>query len=347
MKKFYLILILLASFTIQSQSQNLLTEDFLYQPVDSLENSGNWFRSGLNTEYNIKVASPGLVYPGYSGSGKGNSALIANAGNGDIIYHHFSKAVTSDAVYLSFLFRSDSLPTTLTQGTCISFNPNTGATFHNTSLYIKRLSENTFDLGIRKSEPIEYNNAVYQIGKTYLVVLKYTFLQGVDNDISSIYVFENEVPKSEPAQPHASSAQGEDHPGQASVVLNNNYAQSGLRGCNIRIDGIRVGTSWETSVLAPIISGTSIAGASIFNMENYPNPFSDQTRIRFHLIEEGMVQIDIYNSAGLRVDALLQANLTEGDHDMIWNAGHLPAGSYYCVIRTKGHTAQHPLLIAK
>ncbi|MFZ1323038.1 MAG: hypothetical protein WAT71_15880, partial [Ignavibacteria bacterium] len=68
MKHCYLLVLFTMSINIDLFSQNLLTEDFIFSPADSLENLGNWNRSGLNTEFNIKVVSPGLDYTGYVGS---------------------------------------------------------------------------------------------------------------------------------------------------------------------------------------------------------------------------------------------------------------------------------------
>ncbi|MGB5031518.1 MAG: hypothetical protein WBO76_05350, partial [Saprospiraceae bacterium] len=91
MKIIYLCLFITLSSTLTSFSQNVLTEDFNFKPVDSLENSGLWGQSGINTNYNIKVVSPGLEYLGYVGSGKGNSCLISNSGTGDIVYRNFTE----------------------------------------------------------------------------------------------------------------------------------------------------------------------------------------------------------------------------------------------------------------
>ena len=101
MKNIYLALIIVLAFCVNGFSQNVLTEDFNFMPVDSLENSGLWGRSGINTNYNIKVVSPGLEYLGYVGSGKGNSCLISNSGNGDIVYRNFTEPITSGSVYMS------------------------------------------------------------------------------------------------------------------------------------------------------------------------------------------------------------------------------------------------------
>lgn len=43
-----------------SHSQTLLKDDFLYNPIDSLEGTGGWYRSGLNRPYNIRETSPDL-----------------------------------------------------------------------------------------------------------------------------------------------------------------------------------------------------------------------------------------------------------------------------------------------
>jgi len=337
MKKLYTALSLILCITLQAHSQNLLTEDFLYSPVDSLENSGNWFRSGANSQFNITVQSPGLEYPNYIGSNRGNHCVITNAAEGDILLHHFSEPVTSGSAYLSFMHRIDSLPSTVNQGYAICMNPYNAGTNLNTQLYIKRLSDSTFNFGVRKTDRISYGTNVYNIHKTYLAVLKYTIVPGIDNDESNLYVFEQGVPMIEPANPVASTNSGIDFYGQGSVVLTNNYAQYGMKGCNVKIDGIRVGTSWQTSVLAPISSTKSAALVSnLIQMECSPNPFYQSTTIEYQIPNNGLVKINILNSSGLVVRELLNETIEAGTHKIDLNANDLPAGLYHCAIQYNG-----------
>ncbi|MBK9632755.1 MAG: T9SS type A sorting domain-containing protein [Saprospiraceae bacterium] len=337
MKKLYIVFSFILCIALQAHSQNLLTEDFLYAPIDSLENSGNWFRSGANSQFNISVQSPGLEYPNYIGSNKGNHCVITNAAEGDILFHNLSKAVTTGSVYLSLLHKIDSLPTTITQGYAISLNPNDGSTNLNTQLYIKRLSDSTFNFGIRKTDRISYGTTVYNIHQTYLAVLKYTFVPGLDNDEASLYVFEQGVPILEPSIPVASTISGIDFNGQGSVCLTNNYAQYGMKGCNVKIDGIRVGTSWETSVLAPISSTKSTSLLSnLIQLECSPNPFYQSTTFAFQIPQNGLVKINILNASGLVVRELLNETMESGNHKIELNANDLPTGLYHCAIQHNG-----------
>lgn len=347
MKIFYLSLFITLSSTLNGFSQNVLTEDFNFKPADSLENSGEWYRSGLNTNYNIKVVSPGLEYLGYVGSGKGNSCLISNSGNGDIVYRNFTEPITSGSVYMSFMLKLDSLPTTFTQGYCISYNPNTGGTNLNTALHIKRLSTATFDLGVRKLSSIAYANSVYNVNKTYLVVLKYSIINGMANDSSSLYVFENGVPTAEPLKPLSSTRDGDDYTGQASVYINNNYAQSGLEGCRIFIDGIRVGNSWSTSVLAVPSSVSSPESNSSTRIEIVPNPFQHSTRIKYQIPTRSLVNINVFNASGMHCTELLNEFQEGGHHEIEWSPGELPNGVYSCTIQFNEHQWNKKLIVVK
>jgi hypothetical protein len=342
MKNLYLILFISLLNSVSATAQNVLTEDFMFGPIDSIDNSNDWLRSGVNFKYNIKVVSPGLDYPGYIGSGRGNTCQLSNAGEGDVAYKNLSSPITTGAAYMSFMLQVDSLPSTVTDGYCIAFNPNTGGTNLNTALHVKRLSNSTFNLGIRKSNDIDYSNAIYQTGTTYLVVLKYSIINGSANDSSNLYVFVTGVPGTEPILPDASMTEGDDYTGQASVHLVNNYAQSGLEGSDIKIDGIRVGTSWETSVLAELTSVSDQISKKLLNM-NFPNPFRQKTTIKYQIPSRGLVGINICNGSGHCIE-LLHEIQDEGEHELEWEDDKIPAGVYTCSIQFNGNIVINQLV---
>lgn len=67
-----------------------------------------------------------------------------------------------------------------------------------------------------------------------------------------------------------------------------------------------------------------------FSMEqNTPNPFSDQTEIRFNLPEGCPIQLMLYNSQGLAIKTLLDAHAPAGPHRVVLNADNLSAGVYF------------------
>ena len=102
MKK--ILLSLFVFVTISAKSQ-LLIENFDYTALDTLKNVG-WTQTTANTVNQVLVTNPGLTFSGYASSGIGNAATIMN--NGQDLYRNLSSNVTSNAVYMAFMFSIDS-----------------------------------------------------------------------------------------------------------------------------------------------------------------------------------------------------------------------------------------------
>lgn len=68
--------------------------------------------------------------------------------------------------------------------------------------------------------------------------------------------------------------------------------------------------------------------------QSYPNPFSHQTTIPFSLTQSEHVTITIFNAFGEQVAALADQDYGAGVHDVVWNAGSAPSGTYVCRITT-------------
>jgi hypothetical protein len=67
---------------------------------------------------------------------------------------------------------------------------------------------------------------------------------------------------------------------------------------------------------------------------NYPNPFTPQTRIRYHLPSAEVVRLGVYDIAGRLVKTLVDGPTAAGSHEVIWSganrSGHpAPAGVYF------------------
>jgi hypothetical protein len=66
--------------------------------------------------------------------------------------------------------------------------------------------------------------------------------------------------------------------------------------------------------------------------QNYPNPFNAQTTIRFDLKSPAKVQLRIFNSVGELVETLVDQELGNGTHEVIFDTNsknHLASGIYY------------------
>jgi hypothetical protein len=77
--------------------------------------------------------------------------------------------------------------------------------------------------------------------------------------------------------------------------------------------------------------------SSLHSLPGYPNPFTDKTRIEFNLSEAGHVIAEVYDMGGKRVKQLINCELTQGVHSVIWDATNesgcsMQSGYYFCKI---------------
>ena len=87
--------------------------------------------------------------------------------------------------------------------------------------------------------------------------------------------------------------------------------------------------------------GASYAPAATL-YPNVPNPFAEDTRIRFDLVESARVTLTIYNLLGRKVTTLVDESLGPGRYVRIWNgkdgAGRpVPSGVYFCRLTAGGY----------
>lgn len=311
-----------------SYSQTLLKDDFLYNPIDSLEGTGGWYRSGLNRPYNIRVTSPGLIYAGYAGSGRGNTVSFSNSGEGDIVFHNLT-VQSSGRVYLAFMVRVDSLGASATQGYITGFNPDAGTSL-SSSLQIRKVTSGTFNFGVRKRLASTYSSTAYNTGTTYLAVIKYSFIGGSTTDDSvKLFIFSSGVPSSEPASPTVFNKDTLDMTNIGAVYITNNYAQGTLNGSGFKIDGIRIGTSWASSVLSSVSQISAELPESFSLGQNYPNPFNPSTSIIYSVPQKGNVTLKVFDALGRETAALVSEVQSPGTYKVEWNGEGLSSGIYY------------------
>lgn len=66
-----------------------------------------------------------------------------------------------------------------------------------------------------------------------------------------------------------------------------------------------------------------------------PNPFSTSTTIEYELKTPSHIQITIFNHIGKQVEIMVIEHQPQGKHEVMWNAEGLPAGIYFCVVKTE------------
>ncbi len=75
--------------------------------------------------------------------------------------------------------------------------------------------------------------------------------------------------------------------------------------------------------------------ASLFSLENRPDPFTRSTVVRFRLGHPGIVTVGVYNVRGEKVATLCDAYPASDTHTLIWDGRtdsgqQAPAGVYFC-----------------
>jgi hypothetical protein len=72
--------------------------------------------------------------------------------------------------------------------------------------------------------------------------------------------------------------------------------------------------------------------------QNFPNPFSHETRISFTLPSSEFVIVKVYDLLGKEIATLLSQRLAAGDHELKWSIDprlSLPAGVYFYRLQTR------------
>lgn len=63
--------------------------------------------------------------------------------------------------------------------------------------------------------------------------------------------------------------------------------------------------------------------------QNYPNPATDQSRIKFVIAKAGLVSLALYNSAGQAVKNLFDGSLEKGSYSISADLTALSPGIYF------------------
>ena len=86
--------------------------------------------------------------------------------------------------------------------------------------------------------------------------------------------------------------------------------------------------------------------------QNYPNPFNPTTQIRYSLAKAGQVRIDVYNLQGQRVRTLVNAQVSAGVHQVVWDGKDesgrsVASGLYIYRLRAGDVVMQKKMLLLK
>jgi photosystem II stability/assembly factor-like uncharacterized protein len=69
-------------------------------------------------------------------------------------------------------------------------------------------------------------------------------------------------------------------------------------------------------------------------LDNYPNPFTTQTTIKYYLIKSGRISLNIYDNFGRKINTLKDEVQEPGKYQVTFNSINLTPGIYYYVLQT-------------
>ena len=276
-----LIAAMLAAISGAAQAQVTFTENFNYTGLIS---SNGWtIISGTNTNPRSAGGSS-LTYLNSPVSGVGNSLVLTNTG--EDYSKNFSAAVTSGAVYSSFLV---SLSAAQSGGDAFYVLGNSATGFF---LRVAARSTNTgFVFGLGKSSTYTYETTQRAFNTTYLVTVKHAFnTASTTDDTVSIWINPT-LGSTEVSNTAVLSGVGAGVTDSSSidrVILRQGSASSAP---TLTIDGILVSTNWSDVTPAsggggtgPTITGISptfgLAGTIVTITGT---DFTGATAVRFNL----------------------------------------------------------------
>jgi len=82
-------------------------------------------------------------------------------------------------------------------------------------------------------------------------------------------------------------------------------------------------------------------------LQTYPNPFSNQTTIKFTLPESEFITLSIYDITGKHLETILSKKLSKGNHKINWNAEGLIEGVYFIRLETNTSSIVQKVVILK
>ncbi len=228
----------------------LLVEDFTY-PAGSLLTANGWSaHSGAGTNA-VATSAPSLILAGYPGSGVGNAVSLTTSG--EDVNRSFA-AQSSGAVYAAFLVNVSEASTDPAGGYFFHLGPEPVGTTFRGRVFVKKDASNNVAFGISKAlttaADVAYTPFSYSLNTTYLIVVKYTIVDGATNDTVSMVV-STTVPASEPAPTVTATdtIQSDVNPGTVSLRQG-----AAATAPTVRVDGIRVGTTWADVTQAAAVN---------------------------------------------------------------------------------------------
>jgi len=275
-----LFLTILLPFTLRAQSL-LFEENFNYSENTNLTDYGWANHSGTGSP--IQVISPSLIFSGYPPSGVGNAVAVAGgSGSREDVNQQFSEQNTG-SVYSAFMVNVSNATTTGSY--FFHLGPTSLGTSFRGRVFAKRDASNNMALGIAKADNAAamYTTFSLSLNTTYLIIMKYSFNSGsTTDDVVSLWI-DPDLSSPEPTPDLTQTDSFEDAENLGTVAL-----RQGSDGPVLVLDGIRIGSTWES--LSSMIGNLPPVISNINQSPMFPSS-TDLVTISADVTDEGSVTI--------------------------------------------------------
>ena len=106
--------------------------------------------------------------------------------------------------------------------------------------------------------------------------------------------------------------------------------------------------SFTATEITSGVEQTFIQPKTFSVLENYPNPFNPETKIRFSVPKDGFVTLKIYNAIGHHAATLFEGRAVAGVmYVKTFNAFGMSSGTYFVRLESPGHVQVQKLVLTK
>ncbi|RMZ58450.1 hypothetical protein D1632_12580 [Chryseobacterium nematophagum] len=226
---------MMTSWVGRVEAQTLLTESFNYAPGTLLTNA-HWSQQGSGSP-SVTVGSGNLTYPNSISNNIGSKVSLSSSGQD--VYHSFTTAsldIANPGVYSSLIVN-------VSEAQAVGdFFFALGASGPNASVYI-RSNGSGFSFGVGKTAATaEYETTIRPFNTNILLVLKYEFVTGTQNDQVKLYI--NPPLASEPVTADVVTSPAIADVGSLTYLFL--YQGNAANAPTLEVDGVNVGRNWES-----------------------------------------------------------------------------------------------------
>ena len=131
-------------------------------------------------------------------------------------------------------------------------------------------------------------------------------------------------------------------------------APDGIKTANLNITHNASDSPHITTTLIgdSVVSDSDIVAMATALHGNYPNPFNPETTIKFTMSSFGHARIDIYNIKGSLVRTLVNNEMNQGKHTVVWNGKdnngqQVSSGIYFYQMKTSEYSSIKRMVLMK